>query len=265
MRYAEALMCGNGAWVETAGYLASFLVLATFCMQTMIPLRVSAILSNIVFILYASYDGLYPILILHSVLLPLNITRTMQMIALRRLVQKAAKGDFSIEWLPPFMKRATWKAGETIFKQRDYADCIYMLVSGQVRLEEIDHVLEPGDLFGEIGVFSPAQERTQTARAISDVELLWINQSDLAEVCYKNPGFAFHFLRLSINRLLANAGRPVPAIPRHLQPIGLASEERESPVFEQLNPTESFGRRRTEKHRAFRSSMENLRTGTMSR
>ena len=83
------------------------------------------------------------------------------------------------------MKTATWKAGEIIFKRGDYADCIYMLVSGKVRLEEIDHVLESGDLFGEIGLFSPAHERTQSARAISDVELLWLTESELAEVCYK--------------------------------------------------------------------------------
>ena len=264
MRCAGAFLCDASAWVEAAGYLASFLVFATFCMKTMIPLRVAAITSNIVFIVYSSYDGLYPILILHSVLLPLNVARTMQMLRLRRLVQEAAKGDFSSEWLRPFMKSTTWKAGETIFKQGDYADCIYMLVSGKVGLEEIDHVLESGDLFGEIGVFSPVHERTQTARAISDVELLWLTESELAEVCYKNPGLAFYFLRLSINRLLANAGRPVPAIPSHLQPIGLASKACESAVSEQLNPTERLGRSRTEKHRELCSSMENLRPGTTS-
>jgi CRP/FNR family cyclic AMP-dependent transcriptional regulator len=237
---------GTSTWVEAAGYLASFLVFATFCMKTMIPLRIAAISSNIAFIVYSSYDGLYPILILHSVLLPLNVARTMQMLRLRRLVKKAAKGDFSSEWLRPFMKTATWKAGEIIFKQGDYADCIYMLVTGKVCLEEIDHVLESGDLFGEIGVFSQAHERTQTARAISDVELLWLTESELAEVCYKNPVLAFHFLRLSINRLLANAGRPVPAILGSLQPIELASEECESAVSEQLNPTERFGCSRTE-------------------
>jgi CRP/FNR family cyclic AMP-dependent transcriptional regulator len=204
MRCEGAFLCDTSAWVEAAGYLASILVFATFCMKTMIPLRVAAISSNIAVIVYSSYDGLYPILILHSVLLPLNVTRTMQMLRLSRLVQKAAKDDFSSEWLRPFMKTATWKAGESIFKQGDYADCIYMLVSGKVCLEEIDHVLESGDLFGEIGLFSPAHERTQTARAISDVELLWLTESEFGEVCYKNPTLAFHFLRLSTNRLLAN-------------------------------------------------------------
>ncbi len=213
MLCAGAFLCGTNAWVEAAGYLASFLVFTTFCMKTMIPLRIAAISSNIAFMVYSSYDGLYPILILHSVLLPLNVARTMQMVRLRRLVQKAAKGDFSSEWLRPFMKAATWKAGEIIFKKGDYADCIYMLVSGKVCLKEIDHILEPGELFGEIGLFSAAHQRTQTARAVSDVELLWLTESELAEVCYKNPGLAFHFLRLSTNRLLANAGRPLPPIP----------------------------------------------------
>jgi CRP/FNR family cyclic AMP-dependent transcriptional regulator len=49
------------------------------------------------------------------------------------------------------------------------------------------------ELFGEIGVFSPAHEHTQSARAISDAELLWLTESELAEVCYKNPILAFHF------------------------------------------------------------------------
>jgi hypothetical protein len=34
-------------WVDAAGYLASFLVFATFCMRTMIALRVAAIGSNV--------------------------------------------------------------------------------------------------------------------------------------------------------------------------------------------------------------------------
>jgi len=203
----------TNTWIEAAGYLASLLVFATFCMKTMVPLRIVAVLSNIAFMVYSSYGGLYPILLLHSVLLPLNVARTFQMLRLRRLVKKATKGDFSSEWLRPFMKTATWKAGEVIFKQGEHADCIYMLISGNVRLEEIDHTLTSGELFGEIGVFSVAHRRTQTARAISDVELLRLTESELAEVCYKNPGLSFHFLRLSTNRLLTNAGRPLPQIP----------------------------------------------------
>ncbi len=59
------------SWIDGAGYFASALVLAAFCMKTMFPLRAAAICSNIAFIVYAFSDSLYPVLILHAILLPL--------------------------------------------------------------------------------------------------------------------------------------------------------------------------------------------------
>jgi CRP-like cAMP-binding protein len=194
-------------WIDGAGYLASALVLATFCMKTMVPLRIAAIFSNLAFILYAFYDGLFPVLALHTVLLPLNIARTVQMLRLMRRVECAVKSDLSIESLRPFMKKAGWKAGEVLFSQGDYADRLYMILAGEVRLVEIDHTLRAGDLFGEIGLFSTDHRRTQTARAITDVELLWISEGDFAQICHSNPGLSFYFLRLTTNRLIANGDR----------------------------------------------------------
>ncbi|VVC74968.1 hypothetical protein AQUSIP_02420 [Aquicella siphonis] len=68
--------------VSLIGYLAASLVAATFYMHSMIPLRCFAIASNICFIIYAYYTSpqLYPILILHAFLLPLNISRLWQLI-----------------------------------------------------------------------------------------------------------------------------------------------------------------------------------------
>lgn len=86
---------------EMIGYLASALVFLTFCMRTMVPLRLTAIGSNFAFITYASMAGLYPVLILHLVLLPMNVWRTIQMLALVRRVREAARGDLSVEWLKP--------------------------------------------------------------------------------------------------------------------------------------------------------------------
>ncbi len=69
-----------GHWSELAGYLASVLVFLTFCMKTIVPLRMLAISSNIAFIVYAVAAGLMPVLLLHATLLPLNILRTVQQI-----------------------------------------------------------------------------------------------------------------------------------------------------------------------------------------
>ena len=61
------------------GYVASLLVFATFYMQRMAPLRVTAIASNLAFISYAWFDGLTPILLLHCALLPLNVLRLFEL------------------------------------------------------------------------------------------------------------------------------------------------------------------------------------------
>jgi CRP-like cAMP-binding protein len=176
-------------------------------MKTMIPLRCAAICSNVAFIVYGFYDNLYPVLVLHGILLPLNIWRAVQMLRLIRRVETASRGDLSTEWLRPFMKEAQWKAGEAIFSKGDHADRLYMIITGEIHLEQIDHTMRAGDLFGEIGLFSADHKRTQTARARTDVDLLWISEGELAQICYQNSGIAFYFPRLTTNRLLANASR----------------------------------------------------------
>jgi CRP/FNR family transcriptional regulator, cyclic AMP receptor protein len=184
---AVTLACGSGEWIEATGYLASLLVFATFCMKTMIPLRIAAISSNIAFIVYSSFDGMYPILILHSVLLPLNAFRMLQTCRRHSLARRATRGRFRIDWLGPFVKTARQKAGGVIFSLGDKADRVYLLVAGNVVLEESGHVLQAGDLFGIVGMFSVACERTQTARAITDAELLWLTASEFTAVCCQNP------------------------------------------------------------------------------
>lgn len=60
---------------ELLGYAASFAVLATFLMRTMRPLRLVAILSNLLFIAYGCVEHLEPIFLLHLALLPINAWR----------------------------------------------------------------------------------------------------------------------------------------------------------------------------------------------
>ncbi|AUH73770.1 hypothetical protein CAB17_18265 [Legionella sainthelensi] len=63
------------ATIEIIGYLACCLVFATFYVKRILTLRLIAICSNVAFILYAIGSTLYPIFILHSFLLPLNLYR----------------------------------------------------------------------------------------------------------------------------------------------------------------------------------------------
>lgn len=58
--------------MDTIGLLATTCVLATFCMTSMVALRAFAIVSNILFIIYGASANLLPIVLLHTILLPVN-------------------------------------------------------------------------------------------------------------------------------------------------------------------------------------------------
>ena len=58
---------------DVVGYAAASAVLATFLMRSMVPLRLVAILSNI--LSYGYLADIYPVLFLHAALLPINIAR----------------------------------------------------------------------------------------------------------------------------------------------------------------------------------------------
>jgi len=61
------------SWIDFLGFSAALSVLASFCMTTIVALRALALLSNILFILYGWCANIYPVLILHVILLPVNL------------------------------------------------------------------------------------------------------------------------------------------------------------------------------------------------
>jgi len=67
------------SFAHSLGYLASGLVLLTFGMRTMLPMRIAAIASNLAFIAYGLALGLTPIWVLHGILLPLNAYRLLEL------------------------------------------------------------------------------------------------------------------------------------------------------------------------------------------
>jgi hypothetical protein len=124
-------------WIELAGYLASALVFLTFYMKTMIPLRVIGILSNVAFMTYGLGGRLYPVFILHAILLPLNGMRLVQMRALIRKVRDASHGDLSMEWLVPLMRRIRCAKGQVLFRRGDPANELYVVLEGSLHLADL--------------------------------------------------------------------------------------------------------------------------------
>lgn len=190
--------------VEGLGYAASAMVLATFCMSTMIPLRAVAIASNVLFAAYGYVADLYPVLALHMILLPVNLFRLVQFYRLVRDVRSAQNGELPIESLLPYMSERNLAAGETLIHKGDRADQLYFLADGRLDIVELGKTLEPGALLGEIGVFARDQERTATIRAATACRLYALSESKAKQLFFQNASFGFAIMQMMINRLLEN-------------------------------------------------------------
>ncbi len=206
------------SWLEGIGYVASALVLSTFYMKTMIPLRYCAIASNVAFIAYGFFGEIYPVLVLHLLLLPLNVKRLLEIRQLIRDIKRASTAGFSFDAMIPFLTKRTFRAGQALFRKGDSATHLYLLSQGSVRLPEIEVLVsEEGAMIGEIGLFAPNHERTTSAICETDVVALMLTEDKVLQLYYQNPRFGFSLVQLVIRRLLADwsgtSGRPVGGTP----------------------------------------------------
>jgi hypothetical protein len=65
--------------IDLLGYSAALAVLATFCMSSIVSLRILAVLSNVLFASYGLLAHLYPVFLLHAILLPVNLLKLAQL------------------------------------------------------------------------------------------------------------------------------------------------------------------------------------------
>jgi CRP/FNR family transcriptional regulator, cyclic AMP receptor protein len=192
------------SWTDVVGWAASGAVLATFCMSTMMPLRVLAIISNVLFCAFGAIAHIYPVLILHAILLPVNVLRLVQIRRLVQGIQAAKSADLSIESLLPFMSIRTLKAGEMLVRKGDEADRMFYLTRGNVEIQELGKVVGPGTVVGEIGVFARNRTRIATVVCSTDCEVYELSESKAKELYYQNPSFGYAVLQIIISRFLEN-------------------------------------------------------------
>jgi CRP/FNR family transcriptional regulator, cyclic AMP receptor protein len=189
-------------WLVIAAWVASLLVFSTFFMKTMIPLRVAGIASNVAFMSYALlglaygvFGRLYPILVLHACLLPLNVIRLRQVRRLVQAVHSASDND-ALEALVPYMKTESHAAGDVLFRRGDRADKLYMVQRGRVLFSEMGKDVAAGAVFGEVGLVAAGGTRSLTAVCEDDCQLSTITKEKALELYYQNPTFGMFLLRL---------------------------------------------------------------------
>jgi CRP-like cAMP-binding protein len=193
------------------GYAASAAELTTFCMSTMIPLRVTALAGSALWVAYGYSARLYPVLFLDAILLPVNALRLVQFYRLVREMREAPGKDLSVQTLLPYMTRRKFSAGETLVRKGERADRLYYLLDGEIEVVEISQVLHPGVMVGEIAVFAPSHQRTATIVCRTDCNMLELSGSKAKQLYFQDRSFGFAVLQLIISRLTENNERLVQA------------------------------------------------------
>ena len=145
--------------------------------------------------------------LLYLLMLPINAYRLRQMLVLVKKARSATQGDTSMEWLKPFMTERKYRKGDVLFKKDDSANEMFLTVTGNFLVKEINVELPPGRLMGELGFLSPDNKRTATVECLEDGHVLTITYEKLLEIYFQNPQFGYYFLVLTSQRLLENNAR----------------------------------------------------------
>ena len=194
--------------VEGVGYLAAAANVFVFISNTMIPLRIAAIIANVLFAVYFALKGYYPLFALHAFMAPINIFRLRQIRRLifdvREATKAASAGEFDYEWLRPYMKQIELPEGFTLHRKGDLSQEAYVIVRGEVLLIEPKVTLPAGAFFGEMGLFTEENRRTATAVAKTDLTLLCVRYDDLLELAAQDPQFGFYLMKLMMRRMQHN-------------------------------------------------------------
>jgi CRP/FNR family transcriptional regulator, cyclic AMP receptor protein len=194
-------------WGYVFGFIGAALMVWSYWMKNMLPLRHIALLANVFLVAYASLNLAWPTLLLYLAIFPVNIKKVIEIRKLVRAVQNAKADTPVAEWLLPHMKRRPAKAGELLWSQGDKAKEMVYLHEGSLRLVEIDQLRGPGTLLGEIGLFSPDNRRTLSVRCESDCTLFTLDADGVAQLYYIEPKLGFHVMQLVVERLQQDVQR----------------------------------------------------------
>src|ERR1700692_1676598 len=187
--------------------IGAIFFVATLVTQTMVPLRVANMIGCAFFAGFGALTGTVTTFLLYLLMVPINAYRLRQMLNLVKMARGATQGDTSMEWLKPFMTERKYRKVDVLFKKDDKAEEMFLTITGNFLVKEINVELPPGRLMGELGFLSPDNKRTATVECLEDGHVLTITYEKLLEIYFQNPQFGYYFLVLTSQRLLENNAR----------------------------------------------------------
>lgn len=97
----------------------------------------------------------------------------------------------------------TFDEGDTIFEAGSAANCMYIVVEGEIDIkggEEVYDTISKGELFGEMALID-AQPRSASAVARSWCRLASIDEQQFLYMVQETPFFSLHVMRVIAERL----------------------------------------------------------------
>ena len=120
---------------------------------------------------------------------------------IRRAPLFSALDDAAASSLRESLSALKLSKGQTLFKEGDSGDRLFIIVSGKIKLgttsgdgrENLLAILGPGEMFGELSLFDP-EPRTSTATAVTDVRLVSLAHDQVIGLVTSHPQVSLELL-----------------------------------------------------------------------
>ena len=127
--------------------------------------------------------------------------RTLGMSSLRAMPLFSDVSQHDLESILKIGDLHTFDAGQPVVTRGEAADALFVIVRGkaEVELEDVSHVLQEGDFFGEMALVS-GKPRTATVKALEQLQALRIGAEDFQRFLLQHPQVGLTMLKSLIDR-----------------------------------------------------------------
>jgi sigma-B regulation protein RsbU (phosphoserine phosphatase) len=122
-----------------------------------------------------------------------------------------AVDESGFAWPLAFMRHEQFKKGEYLFKAGDPAERVFLIARGLIRLCELDRVMKPGQVLGEIGIFSPKRSRSASALAEEDVDTYTMGREEVCRLMSRDAALATSLIEVMLKRMLGQLETEIEA------------------------------------------------------
>ncbi len=122
---------------------------------------------------------------------------------------KQAQSYQGLEEIEVNSKSRTFKKKDIIYRQGDYASYAYKIKQGKVKIYQVNEdgkelildILREGDFVGENALIQDI-ERTESAQAMEETELILLGRQEFQELLFKNHEVSAQFIKLLSKNLI---------------------------------------------------------------